>query len=260
MILPLVDFHCHLDLYTDYKQLIRDTEQAGVYTLAVTTTPRAWTHNKALMNDLVFVKPALGLHPQLVGKDTKRELILWKKYLHEADYVGEVGLDASPNFIHTLEEQKMVFEQILQACNEYRGKVLSVHAVRSQDILLDMISSLLPMERGRVVLHWFSGSKSQLKRAIELGCYLSVNTSMLNSSRGRSLVDYIPLERLLTETDGPFILQGGLPAKPSDVLQAVTLLANLKGMSVNNVKTAITSNLKDLLNTKLEQGAVSEHR
>lgn len=91
----LVDFHCHLDLYPDHQAAVRGSEEAGVFTLAVTTTPRAWSRNQELTQGMRHVRAALGLHPQLVAERAS-ELPLWEAHLGEARYVGEVGLDADP--------------------------------------------------------------------------------------------------------------------------------------------------------------------
>ena len=93
----LVDFHCHLDLYPDPVAAIADAEAAGVYTLTVTTTPKAWPRNLALTQGTSRVRAALGLHPQLVSERSS-EISLWETYLPEARYVGEVGLDAGPRY------------------------------------------------------------------------------------------------------------------------------------------------------------------
>src|SRR5437588_12500052 len=117
MALPrLIDFHCHLDLYPDHEQAVMACEREGIYTLAVTTTPRAWPRNRDLTKSTRFVRAALGLHPQTVGKNAKSELELWESYLPEARYVGEVGLDAGPRFVRTLSVQKRIFERVLRCC------------------------------------------------------------------------------------------------------------------------------------------------
>jgi len=246
----LVDFHCHLDLYPDFEGVIKEAEQANIYTLAVTTTPRAWERNRQLTEKLQYVRPALGLHPQLVGKNTAAELKLWKQLLDQTKYVGEVGLDAGPDFFRTLDEQKKVFEQVLLGCAQAGDKILSVHAVRSVNTVLDMIEALLPSSRGTVVLHWFTGTLAQARRAIQLGCYFSVNTTMLRSERGRAISSLIPVDRILTETDGPFIRDGNAPSRPKDVQKAVRALAAQYGVSEKRMREHIFTNLKKLLVTK----------
>lgn len=243
---PLVDFHCHLDLYPDLAAAVRRSEEQGVFTLAVTTTPRAWAHNDALTAPTRHVRAALGLHPQLVAKHAN-ELALFEALLPRTRYVGEIGLDAGPRFYRSLEQQKLVFERIIQLCAEARDKIISVHSVRTIKAVLDTLERNMPPAHGRVVLHWFTGSAAEARRAVELGCYFSINGEMLADSKRRDLVRSLPLERLLTETDGPFTLVGGRPSEPSDVHITVDGLARLLSCSVESMRTRIASNLRDLL-------------
>jgi TatD DNase family protein len=241
-----VDFHCHLDLYPDFLSAIRDAEAASVFTLTVTTTPKAWPRNNDLTRNTKYVRSALGLHPQLVHERAD-EIELWEKYLHEARYVGEVGLDAGPRYYRSLDMQKQIFTRILFACAKSGGKILTVHSIRSATMVLDLIEQYLPAHRGIVVLHWFTGSKAEARRAVELGCYFSVNVAMLRNDRGRALVESLPLDRLLTETDGPFTEVAGKPANPSDIAHTVNELASLHRRSTIEIGELIRANLKLLL-------------
>jgi TatD DNase family protein len=243
----LVDFHCHLDLYPDFENVVKESERLGIYTLAVTTTPRAWQSNYELTRTLRYVRPALGFHPQLVGKNTAQELKLWEQYLPQAKYIGEVGLDAGPDFFRTLDEQKKVFERILTLCAVAGGKVLSVHALRSVNAVLDMVETLLPRNRGVVVLHWFTGTPAQAQRAIKLGCYFSINAPMLYSERSEPLLRLIPSDRLLTETDGPFTRSDNKPSRPKDIADTMRLLSKMRNVSQEQMGEQITANLKNLL-------------
>ena len=85
----------------------------------------------------------------------------------------------------------------------------SVHSVRTATMVLDMIEKHLQPDRGRVVLHWFTGSKAEALRAVDLGCYFSINAEMFKSDRHRSTISSLPLDRILTETDGPFCKNNG---------------------------------------------------
>lgn len=241
-----VDFHCHLDLYPDFEAAIAKAEAAQIYTLTVTTTPKAWPRNHEYTRRTRFVRAALGLHPQLVAERSE-ELPLWERYLPETRYVGEVGLDAGPRFYKSIEEQKEVFRTILERCAQAGGKILTVHSVRSVRAVLDMIETHLPRERGTVVLHWFTGSNSEAKRAAALGCYFSVNAEMARSDRGRNVIAEVPTDRLLTETDGPFTQIEERPAEPRDVQYAIQAIAQAKSLPVNSVNLAIRNNLSTLL-------------
>src|ERR1700689_3499047 len=119
----LVDFHCHLDLYPDHAALVAVCEREQIHTLAVTTTPRAWPVNHQLACKTKYVRAALGLHPQLVAERAP-EISLWEEYLPQARYVGEVGLDASPRFYRSFEQQKAVFARVLRGCSDQGDKIL----------------------------------------------------------------------------------------------------------------------------------------
>jgi TatD DNase family protein len=242
----LVDFHCHLDLFPDFVSAVKHAEEAGVYTLTVTTTPRAWPRNHEYTRATRHVRAALGLHPQLVA-DHSAEISLWEEYLPQARYIGEVGLDAGPRYYHSLALQREVFIRILQKCAEAGNKILTVHSVRSATAVLDLIESHLPSPKGQVVLHWFTGSKSEARRAANLGCYFSINESMLRTARGLDLVAFLPSDRLLTETDAPFTQIDNRPTSPTDVKHTVGKLAALRGQTQEDLALGISSNLGVLL-------------
>jgi TatD DNase family protein len=241
-----VDLHCHLDLYPDHAAAISRAETARVYTLSVTTTPKAWSRNQALTRDTHFVRAALGLHPQLVA-ERAAEITLWEKHLPETRYVGEVGLDAGPRFYKSLDAQKQVFRTVLERCAQAGGKILTVHSVRSATAVLDMIETHLPSERGKIVLHWFTGSLSEARRAVVLGCYFSVNVEMARTERGRVLLAALPSDRLLTETDGPFTQINGRPAEPANVVAAVEALASVRAMDAEIITHIVLANFRSLL-------------
>ena len=241
-----VDFHCHLDLYPDHEMAVARAEAAGVYTLTVTTTPKAWPRNLDLTRGTRYVRAALGLHPQLVA-ERANELPLWERYLSETRYIGEVGLDAGPRFYRSLDAQKRVFRTVLERCAEAGGKILTVHSVRSVSAVLDMIEQHLPHDRGLVVLHWFMGSRGEAKRAEALGCYFSVNVEMTRSERGRTLIANMPIDRILTETDGPFTYTDGRPTEPADSKTAVDAIAHVRNTSPDALANSIGTNLKALL-------------
>ena len=189
-----VDFHCHLDLYPDLEVAIEKAEAARIYTLTVTTTPKAWPRNYALTRGTRYVRAALGLHPQLVA-ERAGEWALWEHYLPETRYVGEVGLDAGPRFYRSLETQKKVFRTVLERCAEAGGKIFTVHSVRCVPLVLDLTERHLPRDRGVVIMHWFTGTKAEARRATDLGCYFSINAEMMRTDRGRALVAELPLDR-----------------------------------------------------------------
>ncbi|MDD2732648.1 MAG: TatD family hydrolase [Desulfuromonadaceae bacterium] len=242
----LVDFHCHLDLYPDHKAAVLESDTAGVYTLAVTTTPRAWARNHEFAQATQHVRAALGLHPQLVA-ERAGEITLWEELLVETRYVGEVGLDAGPRFYKSFDLQKQIFERVLRCCAAAGDKVISVHSIRAAKVVLDLIEAHLPPSQGKVVLHWFTGTKAEAQRAVDMGCYFSINAMMLENARHASMVTAIPFERLLTETDGPFTKVADRPSKPADVAFVVEALGRLLNLPQKITSEKIQTNLRCLL-------------
>ena len=241
-----VDFHCHLDLYSDHEALIAECDREQVLTLAVTTTPKAWPRNRELAAGSSHVRVALGLHPQLVAERAS-EITLMERLLAETRYVGEVGLDAGPRFYRSFDAQERIFERVLSACAEQGGKVLTVHSVRAVAKVLGHIERSFPADRGRVVLHWFTGTAAEARRAASLGCYFSINAKMLHSPKHRKLVAELSTNRILTETDGPFVLEADRPVRPRDVSETVASLAELRGESVDATARMVIANLRTLV-------------
>lgn len=123
---------------------------------------------------------------------------MWQ-LLPEAKYIGEVGLDFQTT--SGMNKQMAFIRELFNRCNNYDSKILSLHSRDAIDELLD----ILPEKRTFIpILHWFTGNINQLKKAVDLGCYFSVNLSMIGSSNFRQFMQNVPCDRLLTETDAPF--------------------------------------------------------
>jgi TatD DNase family protein len=146
-----------------------------------------------------------------------------------------------------LETQRQVFEHILRASARAGGKVLTIHSVRATRAVLDLIESHLTASSSKAVLHWFTGTKAEARRAADLGCYFSINSEMLNRERQSAIVAALPIDRLLTETDGPFVQVAGRPVKPSDVVKTVAALARIRAVDDIEMARTIRENLKRLV-------------
>ena len=242
----LVDFHCHLDLYNNFEQIVTECDNRNVFTLAVTTTPRAWKRNYELAQKTKHVRPALGLHPQLINNE-QSEIGIWEKYFPKAKYIGEVGLDASPRYYPYFENQQKVFNRILSMCSKTGGKVLSIHSVRCATKVLECIVNNKTHLNNKHVLHWFTGSPSEARKAIDLGCYFSINLSMFQSENGKKILKLIPKDRILTETDGPFTSYDNKPQHPWDVGFCIESLANFFRISHEEIQAQVYRNLMKLL-------------
>ena len=240
----MIDFHCHLDLFDDPADVASKAEAAHVYVLSVTTTPKAWRKTSILGHGKVYIRTALGLHPQL-AHERFGELALFEGLLGETRYVGEVGLDGSPEYAAHAEVQKRVFETVLRLARAHGGKILTIHSRRAAEEVLRALKRHQCTDTA--VLHWFSGSARELSEAISLGCWFSIGPAMLRSDRGRQIAAMVPRDRILTETDGPFALKGNKPLEPTDVRLAESVLAKIWQVQQREASQILRANLRALL-------------
>ncbi len=235
------DFHCHVDLHSDPVALIKRCEKDCITVLAVTTTPKAYAQNQVWTKDSNYVHTAVGLHPELVG-DRYSEIDLLEEQIRDCAFVGEVGLDGSPQYRSNYEKQKEVFTRTLEVSQKYGGRIMSIHSRGAAKDVISLIEKCVDTENVKTILHWFSGSHEDTRRAIDIGCYFSVNSVMLKTENGRRLLRIIPRERLLTETDSPFVKLQGSISGPQEVVHTMVGLADLYGESINVLKDQITKN------------------
>ena len=240
----MIDFHCHLDLYPDPQAVVRECISRNLYVLSVTNTPSAWRGTSGLSRDATRIRTALGLHPQIVHQ-RKNELPLFRELLPDVRYVGEIGLDGTPEYKRFWTDQVQVFGDILDACAAAGGRVLSVHSRGAASDVISMLET--QRSSGTPVMHWFSGTRRELARAIEIGCWFSVGPAMLAGAKGRALVQGMPRDRVLPESDGPFAQVDGRPAVPWDADRSLGGLADLWEESLDRVRERMIQNLRRLL-------------
>jgi len=240
----MMDMHCHVDLYPDHQEVLNDIKQSNYYVLSVTTVPSAWEGTVKLTEGLNHCKTALGLHPQLAHLRAN-ELSLFDKLAGRTRYIGEIGLDGSSGYKEYLDIQLSVFKHILKKCEFYSDKILTVHSLNAVDQVLDCLSQY--PKSGVPILHWFLGTKKQVLRAVELGCYFSVGPAMVISARGKRIVSWIPENRVLLETDGPFAKVDGKILFPSDVKAVVNSLSCMWKVDSTSVINLLKKNLTSLL-------------
>jgi TatD DNase family protein len=239
-----VDFHCHLDLYPSPTDTARRCAESGAYVLSVTTTPKAWRVTAALAKRFDRIHTALGLHPQ-IAHERMGELPLFDALLYETRFVGEIGLDGSPECRPHWREQVRVFDHVLAASARAGGRILSIHSRRAATEVLDVLDC--HSDAGVPVLHWFSGTKRELQRAVAMGCWFSVGPAMVAGKHGHDLAASMPRDRVLTETDGPFAAIGGKPLGPGDVAPARNALAACWGIGPDEASASVLGALHRLL-------------
>ncbi|MFC6439813.1 Qat anti-phage system TatD family nuclease QatD [Bowmanella sp. JS7-9] len=244
----MMDLHCHVDLYPDHSEVLNDLRECNYYVLSVTTVPSAWRGTVKLTEGIARCKTALGLHPQLAHL-RKNELAIFDELVCETRYIGEIGLDGSKGYIPYIADQLYVFNHILEKCTQFNDKILSIHSLNATEQVLECLKA--HPYAGIPILHWFLGTKKQVIEATEHGCFFSVGPAMLNSNRGLKVASWLPPDRVLLETDGPFAKVDNSPLLPSQAKLAIHELALLWKTSTENVVAQLKRNIVLLLNSGL---------
>ena len=234
-----VDTHCHIGRYKDPLSVIRGAEEAEVVTVAVTETPAEFQRLSLRLGRRRLVRVALGLHPLRAATISSMDQALFGRLLDRVDFVGEVGLDGSREGRPTFDRQMKLFEHILGQ-PRIGSKILTVHSRGAEKAVIECLSSA----RVTAILHWYSGPLGQIDAALDAGLWFSVNAPMLRSKKGQKIVRSIPVDRLVTETDGPFAKTGGTESQPKDVPGLVANLAAVWGRPADEAAGQIDSNMK----------------
>lgn len=245
----IVDMHCHLDLCPDPIEVARQCREREVCVLSVTTTPKAWYGTSKLADGNQCIRTALGLHPQLVHQ-REHEIDLFDSLLSEVKYVGEIGLDGGRGYKEHWNVQLRVFRHILSSVSHAGGRIMSIHSRACAGAVLAELEQ--HASSGIPILHWFSGNMTELKRAIDIGCWFSVGPAMLNTRRGSGMVLQIPRNRLLSETDAPFAKMKGKVLMPWDARAVLQKISLLWGVSIGEVEETLYDNYLTLAGLELE--------
>jgi TatD DNase family protein len=240
----MIDLHCHLDLYKDALTLLPQVASRNLFTLVVTTSPKAWLSTSRIFAGYENIEVAVGLHPEIVGlKARERELLM--SCIAESRFVGEVGVDGSRVHQETISLQVSIFQDLLIECEKAGGRIISVHSRNAVKQVLDLIEQ--NCFDSTPILHWFSGTIPQLHRAIDLGCWFSVGPAMLMGLKGIALLREMPIDRVLPESDGPFTTFHSEPLMPWDAIRIVETLESIWGMSKDRVYSQMELNLNALI-------------
>ena len=238
-----MDFHCHLDLYDDPVAVVERATKAGVYVLSVTTTPKAFSGTRRLGANSPRIRTALGFHPQIADQ-RQSELGLFDMILPETDYVGEIGLDGSSEHRSTFPIQIKIFRHILDQCDQTGGKILSVHSRHAAKEVLDELEENKGISTP--ILHWFSGSEAELRRAKSLDCWYSIGPSMFRTDKGRNHIRNMPADRVLLETDGPFGRMHGKSLEPIHAESVISDLSKIWFLSITDTAERLLDNLRKI--------------
>jgi len=244
----IIDTHLHLDLFDNPDRILEEAKRLGMGLVAMTNAPFLFEECRKICKKYSYAWASLGMHPELVTQ-YRNQLGQFYDLLDLTPFVGEIGLDFTTRDETHQKAQKMVFEKILSFCSNKKNKILSVHSRKADKDAIEIIGKNYP---NKIIMHWYSGSISNLEKAIDNGFYFSVNSSMIMSKNGQKIIRRIPEEKLLLETDGPFI-KNNCTHFTIEILEfVIDKIAIIKGICVKDIKLQIQKNQQKIFHCILE--------
>jgi len=245
----MIDVHCHIDQFRKPPEIARKVENKRIITIAVTSLPEHFKLGYPHLTNFKYVRLALGFHPMLAGKNTFDEN-LFRSLASKTSYIGEVGLDFSVKDISRRQSQIDVLDKIFEIVND-RPRFISLHSRRAEKSLFDI---LINHKINKAVFHWYSGPLNLIDKIVTADHFFSINPAMIKSKNGQKIIERIPVDRILTESDGPYVMTKGKPAEPKNVRLVIENLKIIWNKSFDETEEIIQRNFKtitgDIANAK----------
>ncbi len=247
----MIDTHTHLTeepLISEIDEVIKRAKENGVDKFVVPGyNPDSWHRSRELSSLYKEIYFAVGLHPMFIYEENKEAL---EKELAAGGViaVGEIGLDYY-NSRKERAEQICAFKYQLNLAVEYDLPVI-IHCRKAYDDLLKICKEF-PQIKG--VIHSCSCSAEQIKPFLELGYYISFSGTITRnkSLKVKKLAAVIPLNKMLVETDSPFIGTNNHPVpsvEPAHIPEIIESIAEIKGKTPDIIAENAENNAKELFN------------
>jgi TatD DNase family protein len=255
--LELVDTHCHLNLadkFPDPSKVIREAQDAGVMRLIVVGIDVALSRTALdIAEKHEGVYAIVGIHPNYANQYKASDLPEIEEMLKhpKAVAIGEIGLDYHWDYATPQQQRVSLFDQLDLA--ERTGKPVVFHC---REAYPDLLSTLEQRKRGRWLFHCFAGDMNDARRAIKLDCYFGVDgpTTYPKSQELRDIVHSLPRDRIVIETDAPFLSPAPFRGKqnhPSYVRFVNAGLAATLGVELDECAKLTTSNAERFFGLEL---------
>ena len=252
----MIDSHCHLDhepLLSDLANVIQRSKEVGIEKLlTISTSFESFSRVKDLINKDEMIYGTIGIHPH----ESSRDIITSKQIIENLNLnskiigIGETGLDFYYNHSDKNDQIKS-FEEHIKASVELNIPLI-IHSRNAEKETLEIFDKYKD-EKLKILMHCFTGSMKFAKDLLNLGAYFSASgiITFKNSLELQETFKSIPLNKLLIETDSPYLSPvpyRGKPNEPSYVKYTAEKLAIIKNISKNELINATTSNFNVLFN------------
>jgi TatD DNase family protein len=262
----LIDSHCHLDFpdfAEDFDAVIARAEAAGVGRMvSISTRLKDFEAVRAIAGRDARISCSVGIHPHNVEEepDVPAAELVARTHDEKVVGIGETGLDFF--YDHSPRDlQRRSFRNHIAAARE-TDLPLIVHTRAADEDTVAIMRDEMGKGAYRGLIHCFSTGRDLAEAAIDMGFYISLSgiLTFKKAEELRETVRALPLERLLVETDAPYLApvpHRGKRNEPAFVAQTAACLAELKGISLEEVARITTANFFDLFTRVPKPGAAA---
>lgn len=257
MKMEFVDSHAHLD-YDKYdedrEEMLIRADQAGIKNIlqiAMGPSEEKIVQCYALVKKHAHMRMAVGIHPHDADKfnDDVYHTVLTYASKEKVSAIGEIGLDYYYENSNR-ENQKNCFSQLMDLA-VIMNLPICIHTRDAFDDTFSLVKEKDIFNKVGGVIHCFTGTEDQAKKFVELGAYISFSgvVTFKNTEELQRAVKALPLERILIETDAPFLAPipyRGQRNEPAYVVEVAKTIAAIKGLSLEEVAKITTVNARRL--------------
>ena len=253
----MIDTHCHIDetaFDADREEVIARQKATGVEAMIVpgVNVASIETVLQVCRTHEGYCFPALGLHPEDIKDDWQEQLAIVEQAIranrNELVAIGEIGLDYYWDKTFK-EEQKEVLWQQMELAKELDLPVILHNRESTEDIV-----RIAKEVGGRGVFHCFNGSRETAQQILDMGFYLGIGGVLtFKNSKLAEKLDVVPLERILLETDAPYMApvpHRGERNESRLMIHVAERLADVYNCTVEDIISTTTRNAKQLFRIK----------
>tara|TARA_B110001450_G_C17602784_1_gene473735 strand:- start:222 stop:998 length:777 start_codon:yes stop_codon:yes gene_type:complete len=252
----IIDSHCHLNyepMVLSLADYIERANKEGVeFLLTISTEDNKYNDILNIVEKYKCVYGTYGIHPHeaKTHSNIKYDDILKKINLNKKIIgIGETGLDFYYNHSEK-KDQIYSFNEHIQA-SQISGLPIIVHTRSAEKETYEILKNALYKKSFKVLIHCFTGSKEFAHKLLDIGCFISAS-GVITFKKSKDLAETfknIPNDRILVETDSPYLAPEplrGKPNEPSFIIHTIKFLAKLKGIDFENMSNITSKNFLNL--------------
>ena len=247
----IFDAHIHLsdpEYESDIPLIMQSMHKQNIKACCVSMDSDTCKNTLKLSEQDKNILPFLGIHPEKAQDNPTSVYEMIKENKNKISGIGEIGLDRT--YVKSDDEweiQKQVFSKQLDYAEKFQ-KPVSIHSRKTLDDVFDILSSY---KISNILLHWFDGNKKQLKKATDLGIYVSYGPLLVYANDKQALLANTQIDKILVETDGPVRFSRCFEHKTAQILflpSVIFCASRILNMSYEETVEILEQNSQNYLN------------